>query len=54
MLGTAVMVFEMAGFLVGMSGVGSVLWLLYRRQTSRVMGAIMASAGPRAAAAELP
>jgi hypothetical protein len=41
------MSFEMAGFLVGMSGVGSVLWLLYRRQTTRMKGAIMAGLGER-------
>ena len=34
------MFFEMAGFLFGMAGIGSAFWLLYRRETNRVMGAI--------------
>lgn len=37
--------FEAAGFLVGMCGVGTVLWLLYRRQTNRTIGAFID--GPR-------
>jgi hypothetical protein len=39
--------FEAAGFLVGMCGVGSVLWLLYRRQTSRTIGAFIDGPGLR-------
>ncbi len=38
------MFFETAGFLVGMAGVGSAFWLLYRRQASRLIGAM--NAGP--------
>jgi hypothetical protein len=41
------MVFEMAGFLFGMLGIGAALLLLYRRQTNRTMNAIHASAGAR-------
>lgn len=38
------MFFESAGFVVGMLGVGSAFWVLYRRQTNRLMGAF--NAGP--------
>jgi hypothetical protein len=41
------MSFETAGFLVGMLGVGSAFWVLYRRQSNRLMGAMNAGPGPR-------
>jgi hypothetical protein len=40
------MFFEVAGFLFGMAGIGAVFWLLYRRETNRVLGAIQS--GPAA------
>ncbi len=42
------MLFELAGFLVGMLAMGSALFLLYRRQTTRAVDAIHAHIGARA------
>lgn len=44
------MLFEMAGFLLGMLAMGSALLALYRRQTLRALDAINAGRGlkPRA------
>jgi hypothetical protein len=42
------MLFEMAGFLVGMLAIGSALFHLYRRQTNRTLDAIHAGMGTRA------
>jgi hypothetical protein len=41
------MLFEIAGFLLGMVAVGSAMLMLYRRQTNRVLDAIHATAGAR-------
>jgi hypothetical protein len=41
------MLFEMAGFLLGMLAMGSALFVLYRRQTHRALDAINASHGLR-------
>ena len=41
------MVFELAGFLCGVAGVGSAFLLMYRRDSSRVMRSIYAGAGLR-------
>jgi hypothetical protein len=36
----ALMLFEMAGFLLGMLAMGSALFVLYRRQANRALDAI--------------
>jgi hypothetical protein len=41
------MLFEIAGFVVGMLMVGSAMFMLYRRQTHRALDAIHATTGAR-------
>jgi hypothetical protein len=41
------MLLEIAGFVVGMLSVGSILVMFYKRQSNRAMDAIHASAGRR-------
>jgi hypothetical protein len=41
------MLFEFAGFLVGMLAMGSALFLLYRRQTNRALDDVYVITGPR-------
>ncbi len=41
------MLFEFAGFLCGVSGIAAAFWLLYRRESSRVMQAIYSGVNAR-------
>jgi len=42
------MLFEVAGFLSGVAGVGVAFWLLYQRDSSRVVASIYGTPGGRA------
>jgi hypothetical protein len=40
-------VFEFAGFVSGLAGIGLALWLLYRRDRSRVLRGVYGQTGGR-------
>lgn len=44
------MLFEIAGFLTGIAGVGVAFWMLYRRDSGRVLSGIYGPGGGRAGA----
>ncbi len=41
------MLFEIAGFLSGVAGIGVAFWLLYQRDSSRVVASIYGTGGAR-------